>query len=189
MQIVAYTQTYRCKNADRQQEIDECLRRNLNHPGISKLALFNESDAPPLPEATVELEVVEGNTRISYVEWFRWVKRQGRGIALLLNADIYLDEGLEDLAATFDTPESFLALTRYNPGHAGFHLNDYPIGPRSCGVCGPMRSCQRSCSMPAAFHWAFRAATTTSPMAQTACNYKPAPPALTTKPTTGSTAG
>ena len=25
----------------------------------------------------------------------------------------------------------FLALTRYNPGKAGFHLNDYPPGPRT----------------------------------------------------------
>ena len=126
MQLVAYTQYYRCKTADRQREIDECLRHNLNHPGIRKLVLFKESDAPPLPQATVDLEVVESNTRITYAEWFRWVKRQGSGIALLLNADLYLDEGLEHLAATFDTPETFLALTRYNPGHAGFHLNDYP---------------------------------------------------------------
>jgi hypothetical protein len=124
MQLVVYTQTYRCETADRQREIDECLRHNLNHPGIRKLVLFKESDAPPLPQATVELEVVESNERITYAEWFRWVQCQG--IGLLLNADIYLNEGLENLAATFDTPETFLALTRYNPGHAGFHLNDYP---------------------------------------------------------------
>jgi hypothetical protein len=126
MDLVVYTQYYRCKTADRQLEIDECLRRNLNHPGISKVVLFKESDAPPLPQASVPLEVVESNERITYAEWFRWVKRQGSGIGLLLNADIYLDEGLAHLAASFDSPETFLALTRYNPGHAGFHLNDYP---------------------------------------------------------------
>jgi hypothetical protein len=126
MDLTLYAQTYRASTQGRQQELNECLRRNLNHPGIRKVVLFKESDAPPLPEATVELEVVESNERITYAEWFRWVKRQGSGIGLLLNADIYLDEGLEHLAATFDSPESFLALTRYNPGHAGFHLNDYP---------------------------------------------------------------
>jgi hypothetical protein len=126
MKLVVDTQTYRCKSADRQLEIDECLRRNLNHPGISKVVLFKESDAPPLPEATVELEVVESNTRITNAEWFRWGKRQGSGMGLLLNAHIDLDEGLEHLAATFATQETFLALTRYNPGHASFHLNDYP---------------------------------------------------------------
>ena len=126
MQLVVYAQYYRCKSADRQREIDECLRRNLNHPGIGKVVLFKEADAPPLPQATVPVEVVESDERITYAEWLRWVKRQGSGIGLLLNAVIYLDEGLEHLAATFDSPDAFLALTRYNPGHAGFHLNDYP---------------------------------------------------------------
>jgi hypothetical protein len=126
MDLVVYTQTYRCKSADRQLEIDECLRRNLNHAGISRVVLFKESDAPPLPQATVELEVVDSDERITYAEWFRWVKRQGSGIGLLLNADIGLDEGLEDLADKFDSPNTFLALTRTNPDHNGLHLNDCP---------------------------------------------------------------
>ncbi len=129
MDLVVYTQYYRCKTADRQLEIDECLRRNLNHPGICKVVLFKESDAPPLPEASVPLEVVESKERITYAEWFRWVKRQCSGIGLLLNAG-YLDEGLEQLAASFNSPGSFLALTSANPGHAGFHLNDYPCWPQ-----------------------------------------------------------
>lgn len=126
MDLVVYSQYYRTRTPDRQLEIDECLRRNLNHPGISRMVLFCESDAPPLPEGTVPVEVVSSDERITYAEWFRWVKRQGSGIGLLLNADIYLDEGLEHLTATCNGPDTFLALTRYNPGHAGFHLNDYP---------------------------------------------------------------
>ena len=126
MDLVAYSQYYRTSSPERQLEIDECLRRNLNHPGISRMVLFCESDAPPVPEGTVPVEVVNSDERITYAEWFRWVQRQGSGIGLLLNAYIYLDEGLEHLAASFNTPEAFLALTRYNPGHAGFHLNDYP---------------------------------------------------------------
>lgn len=90
------------------------------------MVLFCESDAPPLPEGTVPVEVVSSDERITYAEWFRWVQRQGSGIGLLLNADMYLDEGLEHLEASFNRPDAFLALTRYNPGHAGFHLNDYP---------------------------------------------------------------
>jgi hypothetical protein len=126
MEIVVYSQYYRTRTPDRQLEIDECLRRNLNHPGISRVVLFCESDAPPVPQGTVPVEVVVSDERITYAEWFRWVRRQGTGIGLLLNADIYLDEGLEHLATTFDRADTFLALTRYNPGHAGFHLNDYP---------------------------------------------------------------
>jgi hypothetical protein len=130
MDVVVYTQYYRCKTADRQLEIDEWLRRTLNHPDIRKVVLFKESDAPPLPQASVPLEVVESNERITDAEWFRWVKRQGSGIGLRLNADIYLDEGLVHLAASFDTPETFLPLTSTNPGPGSFHLNDYPHLPQ-----------------------------------------------------------
>jgi hypothetical protein len=126
MDLVVYSQTYRTRTPERQLELDECLRRNLNHPDISRMVLFCESDAPPLPQGTVPVEVVASDERIAYAEWFRWVKRQDSGIGLLLNADIYLDEGLEHLKASFNTPEAFVALTRTNPGHAGFHLNDYP---------------------------------------------------------------
>lgn len=126
MDLVAYSQYYRTRSPERQLEIDECLRRNLNHPGISRMVLFCESDAPPVPKGTVPVEVVNSDERITYAEWFRWVQRQGSGIGLLLNADMYLDEGLEHLEASFNRPDAFLALTRYNPGHAGFHLNDYP---------------------------------------------------------------
>lgn len=90
------------------------------------MVVFCESDASPVPEGTVPVEVISSDEWLTYAEWFRRVKRQSSGIGLLLNADIHLDEGLEHLAASFDTPEAFLALTRYSPGHAGFHLNDYP---------------------------------------------------------------
>jgi hypothetical protein len=126
MELVVYSQYYRTTTPERQLEIDECLRRNLNHPGISRIVLFCESDAPPVPEGTVPVEVVISDERLTYAEWFRWVKRQGSGIGLLLNADMYLDIGLEHLEASFNRPDAFLALTRYNPGHAGFHLNDFP---------------------------------------------------------------
>ena len=41
-----------------------------------------------------------------------------------------------------------------------------PTGFRTCGACVPMQSWRRACSMPAAFRWASRVATTASPMAQ-----------------------
>lgn len=94
MDLVVYSQYYRTCAPERQLEIDECLRRNLNHPGISRMVLFCESDAPPLPEGTVPVEVVRSDERSNYAEWFRWVQRQGSGIGLLLNAGIRGDERL-----------------------------------------------------------------------------------------------
>lgn len=91
MDLVVYSQTYRTRTPERQLELDECLRRNLNHPGISCVVLFCESDAPPLSQGNVPVEVVPSNERITDAEWFRWVKRQDSGIGLLLNATNPLD--------------------------------------------------------------------------------------------------
>jgi hypothetical protein len=88
MDLVVYSQYYRTRTPERQLEIDECLRRK------SRMVLFCESDAPPVPQGTVPVEVVRINERITYAEWFHWVKRQGSGIGLLLNADIDHDEEL-----------------------------------------------------------------------------------------------
>lgn len=79
------------------------------------------------------MEVVNSDERITYAEWFRWVKRQGSGIGLLLNADIYLDEGLEHLEASFNTPENFRALTRisYQPKKL-FVWRDFIMKPMTC---------------------------------------------------------
>ena len=94
MDLVVYSQCYRTRTPERQLEIDECLRCNLHHPGITRMVLFCESDAPAVPQGTVPVEVVNSDERITNAEWFRWVQRQGSSIGLLLNANIYLDEGL-----------------------------------------------------------------------------------------------
>jgi hypothetical protein len=83
------------ERVDRQLVIDACLHRNLKQLSISKVVLFKEGDAPPLPQASVPLEVVESNERTNYAEWFLWVKQQCKGIGLLLSADINLDTGHE----------------------------------------------------------------------------------------------
>ena len=100
MEIVINSQYYRTRTPERQLEIDECLRRNLNHPGISRVVLFCESDAPPVPKGTVPVEVENSDERIAYAEWFRGVMRQDSVITL--------------------------PLTRFNQGRADLDLNDCP---------------------------------------------------------------
>jgi len=39
MEITVYNQYYRTRTRERQLELDDCLRRNLNHPGISRMVL------------------------------------------------------------------------------------------------------------------------------------------------------
>lgn len=143
--LVVYRQYYRTRSPERKLEIDECLRRNLNHPGISRMVLYTETDAPPVPQGTVPVEVVNSDERITYAEWFRWVQRQGSGIGLLLNAYIYLDEGLEHLAASFNTPEArpswrSPATTRATPASTSTTI---PTGRRTYGACAPIQNCPR----------------------------------------------
>lgn len=122
---IVYTQLYRAQSADRQKELYECMRRNLNHTGLNRVMLFLESDSPPLPTATVLVEVININERMTYAEWIRHVSRQGEGIGLVANAYIYMDEGLEHLGRCFDRLDVFLAVMHYNHVKVGLRLNGF----------------------------------------------------------------
>lgn len=106
MVLVVYSQYCRTRHPEQHLVVDKCLRRNLNHPGTSRMVLFCQSDAPPVPDGTVPVEVVTSDERISYPKWFRWVKRQGARTRLFLNTGVYLDERLEQLATGLDEPEA-----------------------------------------------------------------------------------
>ncbi|MCP9797729.1 exostosin family protein [Cyanobium sp. Lug-B] len=128
MRRILYTQYYRCRQRERQAEIDRCLEINLLHPGLDKVVVLREHDAPPIPPGTVECEVIDWNERLTYSHWLSLAKQEPDSIALLVNSDIYLAEGLEHLEAVFDTPKAFMALSRYNPepGCERLRLNAYP---------------------------------------------------------------
>ena len=133
MRIVVYSQYYRARDPQRQREIDTCLAHNRQHPLISKVVLLVEEGAPAPPEGAVPCACLPHNARLTYADWLRLVPQEPDAIALLLNADILLAEGLEHLPAVFDRPDTFLALTRYNPRPGGgTSLNDYPHWTQDC---------------------------------------------------------
>lgn len=125
MNIVVYIQYYWAKSADRQKELDECLRRNLNHSGINRVMLFLESDSPPLPTASVPVEAINSNERMTYAEWVHCGSRQGPGIRLVANAYVCIDEELEHLGPSFDRLDPFLALMHYILVKVGLRLNGF----------------------------------------------------------------
>ena len=133
MRTVVYSQYYRARDPRRQREIDACLAHNRQHPHISQLVLLVEEGAPTPPDGPVPCEILRHDTRLTYADWLRLVPREANSIALLLNADIHMAEGLEHLPAVFDRPDTFLALTRYNPrAEGGTSLNDYPHWTQDC---------------------------------------------------------
>lgn len=88
MEIVVYSQYYLIRFPKRQLEIDESLGISLNHPGISRMVMFCDSDVTPWPQGTVPVEVVSSEGQLTYAECFRWVQYQGSGPGLQLLADI-----------------------------------------------------------------------------------------------------
>ena len=128
MRKILYTQYYRCKQPERQVEIDRCLQINLNHPGLDKVVVLREADAPPIPQGSAPCEIIDFNDRLTYSSWMSLAKNENDAIALLVNSDIYLSEGLDYLDAVFNTPNAFMAMSRYNPipGTKRFGLNTYP---------------------------------------------------------------
>ncbi len=128
MRRILYTQYYRCRQKERQAEIDRCLEINLSHPGLDKVVVLREDDAPPIPLGSVACEVIDWNERLTYSHWLTLARQEPEAIALLVNSDIYLAEGVEHLEAVFDSPTTFMALSRYNPepGSDRLRLNAYP---------------------------------------------------------------
>jgi hypothetical protein len=128
MRKILYTQYYRCKQPERQAEIDRCLQINLNHPGLHKVVVLREADAPPIPQGSVPSEIIDFNDRLTYSSWMSLAKQEKDAIALLMNSGIYLSEGAEYLNAVFNTPNSFMAMSCYNPipGTKRFGLNSFP---------------------------------------------------------------
>ena len=129
MRLILYTQAYRARTAKRQEELDHCLRSNLQHPALDQVVVLREPDAPPLPgPARIPVEEIEEAGRLTYAGWMRLVQLQPDAIGILINADIALGEGIEQIRQVLNTPESAMALSRYNPQGVGQppKLNSFP---------------------------------------------------------------
>lgn len=120
MRLILYTQYYRARTPERQEELDHCLRSNLQHPALNQVVVLREPDAPPLPgPARMQVQEVKKAERLTYANWMQLVRQETNAIGILANADIALAEGFAQLVLVLNTPESALALTRYNPQGVG----------------------------------------------------------------------
>jgi len=129
MRLILYTQTYHARTPERQAELDHCLRRNLQHPAVDRVVVIREPDAPPLPgPARMPVQEIEEAERLTYARWMRLLQQERDAIGILINADIALGEGFEQMQQVLNTPESVMALSRYNPQGAGqpAKLNRFP---------------------------------------------------------------
>ena len=115
MRLILYTQYFRARTPKRQEELDHCLRSNLQHPALDQMVVLREPDAPELPgPARMAVQELEQADRLSYASWMRMLREQPDAIGILINSDIELGTGWEQLQQVLNTPESALALSRYN---------------------------------------------------------------------------
>ena len=91
--------------------------------------VLREPDAPPLPgPARMPVQQIEDAQRLTYARWMRLLQQERDAIGILINADIALEDGFEQLQQVLNTPESVMALSRYNPQGSGkqARLNRFP---------------------------------------------------------------
>ena len=107
MRLILYTQYYRARTPERQAELDHCLHSNLQHPMLDQVVLLREPDAPELPgDARMQVEVLQEAERLTYASWMRLLQQQPEAIGILVNSDIALGTGWEQLQQVLNTPES-----------------------------------------------------------------------------------
>lgn len=111
-QVWVFTQFFKHKDANRYQEIKECLKRNCVNPYIDKVVLINEKDYAPeykkiLGSTRVEqiinrvtkIQQVISGRRLAYADFLNYVHDHvPNGVfTILCNADIYFGDSLLDL--------------------------------------------------------------------------------------------
>lgn len=119
--FILVTSYYESPNADRQKEIDECLRRNIQNPSIDRIYLLNGriyslSHLDPYGKVVQILVPGMKSQRLYFNYAIQWINDHLQGKHVILsNSDIYFDQTL-----LFVKPEhldhSVFALTRYDNG-------------------------------------------------------------------------
>jgi len=76
MRKILYILYYRCKQPERQVEIDRCLQINLNHPGFHKVVVLREPGTPLIPHGSISGEIINLNDRLTYGSWMSLAKQE-----------------------------------------------------------------------------------------------------------------
>lgn len=112
--IHLYTPYFKARTEDRQAELDECLRRNVECQEIDRIVLLIDDGHPP-PVRSDKIGIVACGSRPTYRQWLELSAGQDApGLSILANTDIYFDKSLGRLDDAFCEPETFMALSRYD---------------------------------------------------------------------------
>ena len=111
MRLNLYVNSYTDRSPERQAEIDQCLRRNIDNPLIARVVLIDETGKPP---AHPKVTPVPFKGRPTFDDYFDVIGRHTApgDVNVITNSDVYFDDSLGRLA-DLDLMGRLLTLLRY----------------------------------------------------------------------------
>lgn len=111
--IYLIQQYYIDKNIDRQNEIDECLRRNISNNVITRIYLLNEKIYYNSILDNDKIEQINIRKRLEFCDFFNFIVNLN-GYCILSNSDIFFDNSLCKIRyGLLGKIRSVYCLTRY----------------------------------------------------------------------------
>ena len=112
--IFLVLQYYIDKNPERQKEIEECLERNIKLKKFKKIFLLNE-EIYNLEKLNNTIKEINFKKRLTYQDFFDFIKTQESGYYILCNSDIFFNETIENIRyGSLSEKKSIYMLTRYD---------------------------------------------------------------------------
>ena len=106
------------RDASRNKELQECLRKNVENPHITKIFLLNEKnyDTKELGIDSSKIEQRNMVNRINFKDIFNFVEKESlKGYIVTCNADIFFDKTIDNLRkSTMSTKKQLLAQLRFD---------------------------------------------------------------------------
>ena len=132
--IYLFTQFFIHRDQKRNIEIQDCLKKNIQNPIITKIFLLNEKIFSPQELGIYHEKIQQENIgkRLTYQDVFQYVRiNKLTGYFAIVNSDIFLDNTIDNLRlSTIHEKKQMFALLRYEYNE-GLGTQKSPIfGPR-----------------------------------------------------------
>lgn len=115
-QLIFVTQYYKSDKRRRANEIDLCLKKNVECPYIDKIVLLNETTLKlPVKNENKKIEEIVIGKRLHFDIVFKWIydSAPAGSIVVIANSDIYLDTTWR-LLWSVNMADKFLSLLRWD---------------------------------------------------------------------------
>jgi hypothetical protein len=128
--LIFIQQYYHPKEIERRNEIDFCVKNNIENPYLDKLVLLNENDSIRTPYTSSKIEYNNINKRMMFSDVYKYIqeKVEKNVICLYGNSDMYLGDMTK--LYNIDMDKKFLALLRWDITDMNTQAHSI-FGPRS----------------------------------------------------------